>query len=159
DTAPWSQIITSPLQRCQAFAERLAARHDIPCSVEHDFREVGFGDWEGRTPAAIQAENPQQYADFYRDPVTLRPPGAEDLTAFIERVQAAYEHQLERYRSGHILIVAHAGVNRAIIAQALHCAPLGLYRIQVKPAGMSRLSHHEHGSQLLYHNCKLADMA
>lgn len=156
--APWQQIISSPMQRCQAFAQELADKHSIPISIENDFREVGFGRWEGMSPDEVRAQYPQEYSDFYRDPVNLRPANAEPLDDFIQRVQDTYQRVIQQYIGQHLLIVAHAGVNRAIIAQALHCAPVGLYRIKVNNAGMSRLKHDQHGSHLLYHNCKLANM-
>ena len=33
----WQQIITSPMQRCQAFAHALGERHAIPVTVESRF--------------------------------------------------------------------------------------------------------------------------
>lgn len=156
--APWDQIITSPLERCQAFAEALMDVYKIPCDTVDDFKEVGFGVWEGRTPDEIKKDNINEYQDFYLDPVNARPDGAEDLAGFIRRVKIAYENTVEKYQGKHILIVAHAGVNRAIIANALHTAPIGLYRIKVNNAGISRIKHDHLGDHLLYHNVKLTDI-
>jgi len=158
EDAPWDQIITSPLERCQAFAEALMDVYNIPCDTVDDFKEVGFGSWEGRTPDEIKSENLKEYQDFYNDPIKCRPKGAEALNKFIKRVTTAYTKTVEKYKGKHILIVAHAGVNRAIIAHALHAEPIGLYRIKVNNAGISRLLHDQSGSQLLYHNIQLADM-
>ena len=158
EDAPWDQIITSPLERCQAFAEALMDVYKIPCETEDDFKEVGFGSWEGRTPDQIKEDNLQAYEDFYIDPVNKRPKDAEDLNKFIKRVKTAYANTIEKHQGKHILIVAHAGVNRAIIANALHSAPIGLYRIKVNNAGISRLKHDHLGDHLLYHNVQLADI-
>lgn len=155
---PWDQIITSPLERCQAFAEALMDTYKIPCETEDNFKEVGFGSWEGKTPDEIKEVNLKEYQNFYLDPVNARPNGAEDLNEFIKRVNAAYEKVVEKHQGKHILIVAHAGVNRAIIANALHTAPIGLYRIKVNNAGISRLKYDHLGSHLLYHNVQLADI-
>ena len=155
---PWDQIITSPLERCQAFAEALMDVYKIPCETEDNFKEVGFGSWEGRTPDQIKEDNLQEYEKFYLDPVNKRPKGAEDLNKFIKRVKTAYENTIDKHQGKHILIVAHAGVNRAIIANALHTAPIGLYRIKVNNAGISRLKHDHLGDHLLYHNVQLADI-
>ena len=158
DAAPWDQIISSPLTRCQAFAEALAEKQSIPCEIEDNLKEIGFGSWEGRTPDQIKAGNLQEYENFYLDPVNNRPAGAEPLHGFIERVTRVYQQALEKYAGKHILIVAHAGVNRAIIANALYAAPIGLYRIKVNNAGLSRLKHDHLGSHLLYHNVSLSGM-
>lgn len=53
----WQHIVTSPLSRCHEFSAALAEKFDLPLTVEKDFREVGFGDWEGRTPDEIIADN------------------------------------------------------------------------------------------------------
>ena len=156
--APWDQIISSPLQRCRAFAEALAEKNSIPVDIEDDLKEIGFGGWEGRTPDQIKEDNIQEYEDFYLDPVNNRPAGAEPLDTFIERVTNVYRQVLEKHPGKHILIVAHAGVNRALIANALSAPPVGLYRIKVNNAGMSRLKYDNTGSHLLYHNVALVDM-
>lgn len=158
DLAPWDQIISSPLKRCHAFAEALSKKYMIPCEVEDNFKEIGFGCWEGRTPDQIKADNLQEYENFYLDPVNCRPAGAEPLDSFIQRVTKSYQLALERYTGKHILIVAHAGVNRALIANALSAPPVGLYRIKVNNAGLSRLKHDHLGNHLIYHNVALADM-
>jgi len=153
---PWNHIITSPMQRCQAFAATLLNRYEIPYTIEDNFKEIGFGSWEGRTPDEIKATNLKEYEDFYRNPVEFRPKGAEPLDDFIKRVTFTYDKVIKEHQGKHILIIAHAGVNRAIIANALDAPPLGLYRIQVKNAGISRIKNNHLGNHLLYHNIQLA---
>ena len=46
---PWEVVVTSPLVRCRAFAEELAARLALPLEVDARLMEIGFGEWEGRT--------------------------------------------------------------------------------------------------------------
>lgn len=158
EASPWDQIISSPLERCLAFAETLMETYNIPCETEENFKEVGFGSWEGRTPDEIKATNLAEYENFYLDPINARPQGAEPLDDFIRRVTEAYNRCIEKYQGQHILIVAHAGVNRAIIANAVHAAPIGLYRIKVNNAGISRIKHDKLGNHLLFHNIQLADI-
>ncbi len=155
EAAPWDRIVSSPLQRCRAFAEALASRHGIPVTLEPRFSEVGFGCWEGRHPAEIQANNRAEYEAFYADPVNRRPPGAEPLDSFITRVVSAYTAVLRNPHGQHCLIVAHAGVIRAIIAHVLHASPLGLYRIKVDNAGVTRIRHGRYGGNLEFHNAAL----
>jgi probable phosphoglycerate mutase len=158
DSAPWDQIITSPMQRCQAFAEALSEKYTIPFATEDKLKEIGFGNWEGRTPDEIKATDLQEYENFYLDPVNKRPQGAEPLDAFILRVTEVYNRILEKYKGKHILLVSHAGVMRALIGNALFTAPIGLYRIKVNNAGITRLKHDHLGSHLLYHNVSLSEM-
>jgi alpha-ribazole phosphatase/probable phosphoglycerate mutase len=136
----WQQIITSPLQRCQAFADSLGAQHGLPVHCEQRFCEVGFGAWEGKDREEVEQQFPGQLAKFYRDPVNQRPPGAEPLDEFLSRVRNGFDELLPRFAGQTVLIVAHAGVIRAIMSHALEIPPAAMYRIHVKNAGMTRLS-------------------
>ncbi|MDH5178563.1 MAG: histidine phosphatase family protein [Gammaproteobacteria bacterium] len=152
DATPWQHIITSPMQRCRAFAERLAGIHSLPMTIDERFKEVGFGSWEGRSREAIRTENDREYDDFYRDPINCRPAGAEPIHDFISRVSTAFDAAIEQHSGKHVLIVAHAGVIRAVVAHVTHAEPRGLYRLQVKNAGMTRIRHGQYGNMLEFHN-------
>ncbi len=135
----WQQLISSPLQRCQAFARRLAEQHDIPLAIEERFAEVGFGEWEGFTRAELEALIPGQVTRFYQDPVVHRPAGAEPLDTFVARVRDGFADLLAQYPGQSVLVVAHAGVIRAILATVLEMPPVAMYRINVANAGITRL--------------------
>ena len=135
----WRQIVTSPLQRCHAFAHAFGERHGVPVESESRFAEVGFGDWEGRTRAELETLIEGQVTRFYQDPVTNRPPGAEPLNDFVTRVRDGFNTLLTNYAGQSVLVVAHAGVIRAIISHVLAMPPAAMYRINVANAGMTRL--------------------
>ena len=135
----WQRIITSPLLRCREFALQLSERLAVPVHAETRFREVGFGEWEGRTRPELEQARPGQVERFYRDPVAHRPPGAEPLDAFVTRVGQAFTELLGRHKGETVLVVAHAGVIRAILAHVLDIPPVSMYRIDVANAGISRL--------------------
>jgi broad specificity phosphatase PhoE len=135
----WQQIVTSPLLRCSSFAVALGERLQRPVHEEPRFREVGFGEWEGYTRLELEASNPGQVARFLQDPVNSRPPGAEPLEAFTSRVQAGFDDLLERFSGQSVLVVAHAGVIRAIMAYVLEVPVSRMYRIHVANAALSRI--------------------
>ena len=152
----WHRIITSPLLRCREFAFALGGRHGIPVTVESRFKEVGFGEWEGLSHDAVKIDRVDAYRDFLRDPVNCRPQGAESLDGFMQRVSTAYDEALDCYQGQHCLIVAHAGVIRAVIAKTVHAAPSGLYRIKVSNGGITRIRHTRDDSVLELLNGKLS---
>ncbi len=149
---PWQQIISSPMRRCQAFAEQTASTQAIPLEIIDDFREVGFGHWEGRTRDDIKRHDADEYRAFYRDPVNQRPAGAEPLDEFIYRVSQAYDKVLQRHPGKHTLIVAHAGVIRAIISHVLGAPPVSMYRLKINNAGITRIRHGENGGMVEFVN-------
>jgi broad specificity phosphatase PhoE len=151
-TCRWDLVISSPLQRCLAFARELAACHDLPVEVERDFREVGFGCWEGLNRRQVREMDEEGFLAFYRDPVHCRPEGAEDLLQFGLRVATAFERATTRHAGRHILVVAHAGVIRAVLGHVLQAPAEAWYRVQVDNAGISRFAREAGDNRLLFHN-------
>ncbi len=135
----WQQVISSPMLRCIEFSRQLADKHNIPLQIEGNFKEVGFGTWEGLSREQVKQKNLAEYNNFYTDPVNNRPPGSEDLGAFIQRVIQSYSEVVEKFRNQHILIVAHAGVIRAILAYVVQAPAQGIYNFKIHNAGIARI--------------------
>ncbi|NOQ88865.1 MAG: histidine phosphatase family protein [Gammaproteobacteria bacterium] len=119
ESPKWNHIVSSPLKRCLEFSQELANDLQIPLTVEDNMKEIGFGEWEGKTPEDILAEDSETLNRFYQDPVNNRPKGAEPLDSFSQRVWHAYLDIVDKHQDKHILVVAHAGVARAITANIL----------------------------------------
>jgi alpha-ribazole phosphatase/probable phosphoglycerate mutase len=145
----WEHVVTSPLLRCKAFAEWLGAHRGLPMSQDERLVEVGFGVWEGRTAAEIKAENADLVFNFKRDPVTHRPDGAEDLRAFQQRVNAAFDDIVSQHGGRHVLVVAHAGVIRMVMTRVLGMPVEHAYRVQVGAAALARFQVEERAGQRL----------
>lgn len=142
----WQAVVSSPLRRSAAFAEWLAGTLPplekggmLSLEFEPRFREIGFGEWEGRTAQELLETAPEALADFWRDPVTHTPPGGEPFQAFAARVAAAWEQLLVRHGGSRILLVTHAGVIRLILAHILQMPLANLFRLEVPFAGLSRI--------------------
>lgn len=156
DAAPWTRIVSSPLTRCRAFAETLAERHGLPLSLDERLMEVGFGVWEGKSAAEIEADAPGTLARFKADPVNARPAGAEPLAGFHARVAAGLEDLLVQHNGQHVLLVGHAGVIRMAFAWALHIPLEHAYRIEVASASLTRLRFDDGRASLVFHGGSLA---
>lgn len=144
----WQHIITSPMRRCSEFAHELADQLQVNVSIENNLKEIGFGEWEGRTAQEIKQENFAQWQAFYRDPAGQRPPGAEGLEAFYQRVSDAFFAACAQHPEQHLLVVAHAGVIRALTCAVLQAPASSMYRINIPNAGMTRFSRDEFGFKL-----------
>ena len=156
DAKPWTQMVSSPLVRCRAFAETLAGQHGLPLSFDERFKEVGFGKWEGKSAAEIEQEAPGTLDRFKADPVNTRPAGAESLTDFHTRVAAGLEDMLAQHSDQHILLVGHAGVIRMALAWALHIPLEHAYRVEVATASFTRLRFDAKRASLIFHGGSLA---
>jgi len=153
--APWERIITSPLLRCRRFAEELRDRLDLPLTVDERLREIGFGAWEGRKPEALYEEEPEAVARFWADPISHPPPGAEPMTLFQARVEAAWQDLMIHHQGRHVLLVAHGGVNRMIIGQVLGMPLSHLFRMDIPYAGVSRILVNDGIPRLAFHCASL----
>lgn len=151
----WQVIVSSPLSRCAGFARELAERHGLPLEIDTRLVELGFGVWEGCTAQELTAEDPEILSRFRSDPLSNTPPGAEPLTVFQQRILEAWNTLHERHSGKHVLVVAHAGVIRMMLAHVLETPLQHLFRIQVPNAGISRIRVERVGNnlfpQLLFH--------
>jgi len=105
-------VVTSPARR--AFQSAALLTGGAPARVEHDFREIHFGRWEGRSLAEIESSDPtlfQQWRDASPD---FEYPGGELRAAFRARVHRGLASLLASGATG-ALVVAHKGVIREIV--------------------------------------------
>ena len=153
---PWQYIVSSPLQRCCAFARKLADRHRLPFKFEPAFKEIRFGVWEGYTPEQIQLREGENYRRYRENPEVFMPVGAESMADFVQRVVQAWMSLLLDQQGRHILLVCHAGVIRAVLGEVLGIAPKNLFCIQIEYASLSRIKVvHGQPPGLVFHGSKL----
>lgn len=140
----WQRIVCSNLQRCQRFAEHLGREQVLPVLVEPAFRELHFGDWEGRLLSEVQQQDAQNWQQFWDDIGSARPPGGESMQDLAERVLPALERVIEAHRGEHLLIVAHGAVNRVLACHLLKMPLSAAARLSHPYAGFMRFEIH-HG--------------
>lgn len=136
---PWSTIISSPLQRCAAFAETLGRQLDIPVIREYRLQEINFGRWEGKTAKEIMEEDHDLLTQFWHNPLDNPPPEGEPLSHFHQRVESAWLDIVENHRDRSLLVVAHGGIIRMILCLVLHIPIQNISRIVVEYASLSRV--------------------
>lgn len=150
--ADWERVVSSPMRRCLAFAQWLAAERGLPISIEQDLREVGFGAWEGSGRDELRDRRREEFDAFYRDPVNNRPAGAEPLGDFGRRVSQALIGLSERFNGERVLVVAHAGVIRAAVGLIMRSDPVYWYRTDVANAALTRIEFDREIIRLVAHN-------
>lgn len=114
---PWDAVVSSPLQRCRAFAESAAERLELPLILEPELREMHFGDWEGRLYQDIWDNDPT-LALWGEDPERHTPPEGEPLAVFAQRVNSAIDRLAECRAGQRLLVVTHGGVIRLLLTRA-----------------------------------------
>ncbi|MGI3004795.1 histidine phosphatase family protein [Shewanella algae] len=141
-------LLSSPAQRCQAFAAELKADmpdyFPAPLQQHYWLWELDFGDWDGMKVASVYQQHSEAAEAFWRDPVANTPPGGESLPAFRSRVLDGWQTMVQRWLAREVsssegsdsrdsgskgsgssasadaaLILTHSGVIRLLLAEIL----------------------------------------
>lgn len=59
------------IKRCVCFAEQLAKTAELPLLVNHDLKEMYFGEWEGISTQQIYETSPELLANFWQNQVNI----------------------------------------------------------------------------------------
>jgi broad specificity phosphatase PhoE len=139
---PLAAVYASPLRRALATAGPLAAAHGLEPLVVDALREVDFGELEGRTYAEAEELAPRVYADWMRDPTSVRFPGGEGYAEVAQRSAAAVRELRRRHRGETVAVVGHGGPLRAILAECLGLPAADAFRLEQRPCAVNVVDWH-----------------
>ncbi len=113
-------LYTSPLPRAMETARIIGQALGLSPVPLDDLREINFGTMDGVTLEEMKTLYPDLYARWRdRTDMDFTWPGGERRADFFRRVIAAYEEIIARHPWGAVIIVAHGGTLRAILAYLL----------------------------------------
>ncbi len=118
---PVSCVYTSALSRAVESGRLIAHSRGLPLETTADLNELHFGLWQGLTFQEVRRRFPEQFNDWWRDPVKNRPPAGEPLASAKERIMARFAAILERHRGECVVLATHGGTIRVAV-----CSILGL---------------------------------
>ena len=133
------EIYSSNLKRAQNTAELIAGPHDLKVKKRSGLREINMGDWEGSTYDDLKKEYPDLFKKWYNNPIEVRPPGGETLVEFRNRVIDSFEEIINNCEQERIVITAHGGTIRVVLAHLLDIPLNKNWRIQVHNTSVSRV--------------------
>ena len=122
-------IYASDLTRAWTGAEIISRGRDVAPQAVPEFREVHFGAWEGLSYTEIAERYPAELEARFRDLTTFRIPGGESLLDVRDRALPRLSDLINRHAETAFIIVAHAGVNRVILSEALGLSLDYLFRL------------------------------
>jgi probable phosphoglycerate mutase len=103
-------IYASDLWRAYDTALSISQATGVPILTDEGLRERGFGTFEGKTFAEIEATWPDQARAWRQREPGFSPPGGESLLHFRERTIAAVHAMAAKNTGQQIVVVAHGGV-------------------------------------------------
>ncbi len=141
-------VYTSPLSRCVATAEAIAAPFGLVPQPQPGLLDIDYGEWQGLTHEEARARWPEEAALWFRLPHLAAIPGGESLAALAARASTALRDILRRHGQGTIVVVGHDAVNRALLLFALGLPLSRYWQIEQSACGIDDLSF-ENGDFLI----------
>jgi alpha-ribazole phosphatase/probable phosphoglycerate mutase len=135
---PVDTVYTSPRQRARETAR--IVKPDLEARVEPALREIDFGRFEGLTYDQAAALDPALYQQWMRAPTEVTFPGGESWPLLRDRVRQF----AARVRKLHdrLLVVAHGGPLRALLAEALGMPDTHIFCLEQSFCGVSIIDWH-----------------
>jgi broad specificity phosphatase PhoE len=130
-------VYSSPLRRSLDTAAAIAAAANLELRTDERLRELDFGELEGRTYDDVRAERPELYRAWMETPTRVRFPGGEAFADLCGRVLAASAEIRAAHAGEAVALVAHGGVVRVILADALGLADEAIFRLGQSHGGVS----------------------
>jgi len=153
-SVPWAAVFSSPLRRAVATGEPLCRAAGIHMQLKAGLKEIAYGQWEGKTPKAVNQDFHEAYVRWLADPGWSSPTGGERGIDVARRSSLVIENIEQTCSDGNILIISHKATIRIMLCSLIGI-DVGRYRdrIHMPVASISIVEMAEHGPLL----CMLGD--
>jgi alpha-ribazole phosphatase/probable phosphoglycerate mutase len=123
-------VYSSDLERSRCCAELIAATHNLKVVTDVALREIHTGEWEGRPWAELQETHPDDWQKRLQDLVSFQIPGGESLQDAADRIRPTVRKILADHHGGEVVLVAHGGVNRIVLLDAIGASLAQVFSIE-----------------------------
>lgn len=108
-------IYASPLKRTMETAKIIRGDRDIEIIAEDGFKELSFGDYEGRTKEELEKIGQgKEITDIFNYVEDAKAPNGESLKELYDRISKTLDSLLEKEKDKTIFIVTHGAALLAI---------------------------------------------
>ncbi|MGI8820180.1 MAG: histidine phosphatase family protein [Chthoniobacterales bacterium] len=135
---PIAAVYASPLGRTVETATILAQPHKIEVQTRDGLREISHGHWEQKTRGEVEAQFPEETADWEKDPYAFAPADGESGLAVTARALPVLLELVRMNPGAEILVVSHKATIRLLLSSLLGFDPRR-YRdnLDLDPASLS----------------------
>ena len=144
-----SACYTSDLSRTVRGGEILGAHLGVEPVNLRQLRELNCGAWEGLSLSQVQSSRPDEWAARLADLVNFRAPGGESLGDLAARVLPTIAEIVLRHQGEEVLVVAHGGVNRVILLDAIGAQLSSMFSIDQKFCAMNVVDYYLDGNRVV----------
>lgn len=137
------RVVSSDLQRCRLPAEELVRNKGLPLEIKPEWREISFGQWEGKNWETIGALKDSKLAAWMKNFLRVKPPGGESFPAFHKRIGGAWE-ELRKCDAQCVLVMTHGGVIRSVLCHVTGMPARSVFHVEVDYLGMLMVEETHH---------------
>ncbi|HIP22951.1 MAG TPA: histidine phosphatase family protein, partial [Rhodobacteraceae bacterium] len=106
-----------------------------------EFREMNFGDWEGKGFDAVEKSDPALWRAFWESPGSVAPPNGESWHQLSMRINAALSKLHQSGPQGNIVITAHFAVILAALQQATSMPAAAVFSFKINNFAVTKLDY------------------
>ncbi len=135
-----AQIFSSDLSRTRETARAIYSNQRwLPEAP--DFREMNFGDWEGKDFESVEKSNPTLWRAFWETPGSVAPPNGESWHQLADRVNGALARLHQSGPQGNIIISAHFAVILAALQHATGMPTPAVFSFKINNYSVTKLDY------------------
>lgn len=146
---PVKAVYSSDLQRTIKGAAIIGKRLGAPCVKVGALKELHLGRWEGLTRDEAVKRYPEEAGFSFRDLGKGKVKGGESLLDLRERVMPALADIVERHADETLCVVAHGGVNRVILSDAMGLPLENFFRIEQDYGCLNIIDYFKDGTKVV----------
>lgn len=132
-------IYSSPLKRAIRTAEIINENHNLDILMSAKIKERNFGKWDDLTYKEVTAKYPDEFAAWTSDWINYKIEHGESAIESYQRVCNFTDDVLSRHIDKTVLIVAHSGSIRYMLAHLLGLNIELSWRFQINNAGITKV--------------------
>ncbi len=123
----FAALYSSDLTRALQTARIIGAELGLEVIPDTRLREINLGLWQGMLAHDIGLQFPEEFKLWHESPLSIRPPGGEDIQSLAARILQAVNEIIKRHGGQRVGVVSHELPIAAIVCRA---AGLGLEHIR-----------------------------
>ena len=112
-------VYSSPMRRTVETAAILARPHGLTPIPREGLREIHHGRWEGMRRPEVEAQYPDEYAEWEADPFTFAPAGGESGLNVLARALPVIREIVLQHAGENVVVVSHKATLRLLISSLL----------------------------------------
>ena len=149
-TMSFDAMYSSDLGRTIETTEIVIRGLDLTIRKSVELREKSYGDWEGMRDTDVEKQFAESYKRLQSEDAEFAPPNGESDLDLVTRVGAFADRAMDAHsEDDNILIVAHGGTIRAMVAHLIGVHAAHMWRLVLSNCSISTVSFLPNGRVIL----------